>query len=262
MTIAAGFICPDGLVLCADSQQSDETTKYQRDKIFAFEDSLICTGAGSSAFIQTAFDKICDEYKSARPVNKSDARDVAERVITSVHQDHIYKFHPPNDPQRPYVQLILGTRCENGDVALVKTVDDAAYLGSEYEATGLGQYLFEYWARLFYRNNLSMDVMTYIALFILREVKNNADGCGGYSRAVRLPKDKSYPLSHRWYDETEIFAGFPETMARILSVLIDPTTPDQWIEEKLEGFCKHIRLIREQAKAPTLTVKPSRSSLA
>lgn len=257
MTIAAGFICSDGLLLCADSQQSDETTKYQREKIFAFEDCLICTGSGDSAFIKMTFDKLCDEFKSAKPTNRADARDISERTVTAVHEEHIYKFHQPGDSRRPYLQLILGARCQDGELALVKTVDDAAYLGGEYEATGLGQYLFEYWARLFYRNNLSMDVMLYIALFILREVKRNADGCGGYSRVLRMPKDAKYPQKFTWYDENEIFAGFPETMVRILSVLTDPSVPDQWIDERLEGFCKHLRLIREHAKQPPLTLKPS-----
>ena len=78
MTIAAGFICTDGLVVCADGEQTDQTTKYHRSKVFTFGDSLIVTGAGASAHIKMTFDKLCDEYRTAQPVNVSDARDVAE----------------------------------------------------------------------------------------------------------------------------------------------------------------------------------------
>ncbi len=44
MTIAAGFMCSDGIILCADSEHSDEITKFQRSKVFRFGKNLMLTG--------------------------------------------------------------------------------------------------------------------------------------------------------------------------------------------------------------------------
>jgi hypothetical protein len=37
MTIALGFNCPDGIVLCADSMDTDGYTKTKVDKIWCYE---------------------------------------------------------------------------------------------------------------------------------------------------------------------------------------------------------------------------------
>jgi 20S proteasome alpha/beta subunit len=249
MTIAAGVICSDGIILCADSEQSLGEHKFQHDKIFTFEDCLIVTGAGATGFIRMAFDKLCDEYKGARPVNASDARDIVEKVVRNLYAEHIFKFYQPSDPQRPVIEMVVATRCGEGKLALVKTSETAAYLSDSYEVPGIGQPMFEYWASYLYRPNLTMNVMSYLVFFMLREAKKNQQGCGGFSLVKKLCVDpKQTPMVHRVYDENRILADFPESVTRILSVCMDPSVPDQWIEEKLREFSQQVLAIRASEK--------------
>ena len=152
MTIAAGFICSDGIILCADAEQTQGESKYQKDKIFDWNNYLLVTGAGNSAFLTMTFDKLSDRLAETLPDNPSDARRVIEEVVLDVHEKHIFKFSGYSDPNRPSFDIIAAVRCATGELALVKTESDAAYLADMYVATGAGQPLFEYWAKYFYRH--------------------------------------------------------------------------------------------------------------
>jgi 20S proteasome alpha/beta subunit len=159
MTVAAGFVCSDGIILCADSEHSDDIAKFQRPKVFRFGDNLVLTGAGTnSSYIRMAFDKLCDEYKSDIPNGPSAARAALEKITMDVYANHIAPFFEPSDPRRPYIQLLTGTRCTSGELALAKSDDTAVYLSDGYETTGIGDYLFRYWADKFFERDLPMRV--------------------------------------------------------------------------------------------------------
>ena len=109
MTVAAGFVCSDGIILCADSEHSDEITKFQRSKVFRFGDDLVLTGAGQTSYITTAFDKLSDKYRQGIPDTPSGARLALEEVILDVYANHIAPFFEVNS--RPYFPLLTATRC-------------------------------------------------------------------------------------------------------------------------------------------------------
>ena len=50
--------------------------------------------------------------------------------------------------------------------ALVKSQDTAVFLSEAYETTGVGDYLFRYWADKFFESTLSMRVISYLCLFM------------------------------------------------------------------------------------------------
>jgi 20S proteasome alpha/beta subunit len=248
MTIAAGFICSDGIILCADTEHSDGENKYQHQKIFSFGDFLLVTGAGTTAFLRMTFDKLFDAFRARGnpPVNGPDAREMIEEVIREVHDEHIFKFYKPADPSRPEIGLIIAVRCGDGKLALIKTADTAVYLSNSYEVTGIGQPMFEYWASYLHRDTLDMDAMTYLAFFMLKEAKKRTQGCGGYSVVVKLGgPDFRGPMVHRFFDENRIMADFPDSITRVLSVIAKLDVSDRWIEEKLQEFCHHVLAVRQ-----------------
>ncbi|MGH9685796.1 MAG: hypothetical protein ACRD5K_01735 [Candidatus Acidiferrales bacterium] len=248
MTIAAGIVCADGILICADSEVSYAPSKRQREKVYPFENHLLLTGSGNGDFIKMAFDKLCDEYKNSRPVNPSDARQVLETLVLKMYQEHIFSFYQTNDPERPSLNLIVASRCKDGRLALVRTRDTAAILVDRYEATGSGEDLFEYWARLFYRSTLTMDLMSYLTLFILREVKRNVMGCGGESHIVWMPKDESVKIVSRFFSEDMILAGFPDRVVQILVECRDLGVDDKRLERDLEKFVEAVNAVRQAEK--------------
>jgi len=248
MTIAAGIACADGTLICADSEVSYAPSKRQREKVYSFENHLLLTGSGNGDFMKMAFDKLCDEYKSSRPVNPSDARQILETLVLKIHQEHIFSFYQATDPERPSLNLIVASRCKDGRLALVRTRDTAAILVDRYEATGSGEDLFEYWARLFYRSTLTMDLMSYLTLFILREVKSNVMGCGGDSHIVWMPKDENTKVVGRFFTEDMILAGFPDRVVQILVECRDLGVDDKRLERDLVKFVEAVNAVRQEEK--------------
>jgi len=199
------------------------------------------------------FDKICNEFRMSVPVNSSDARDVIEKVILAVHKEHIFSFYQPSDPNRPSLSLLLGVRCSNDELTLIKTQDTATHIGGMYEVTGMGQPLFEYWAKYFYRDNLDLEVMSYLALFMLREVKNSSSYCGGSSQVFKLAKVRPTVRKGSIYSENDLMVGFPDSVVRILSVLTDLSVSDAWIEAKLKEFSERVIAVRVSLKSQAVS---------
>src|SRR6266567_8616567 len=92
MTIAAGVVCSDGIVLAADTEHTRPfVAKYQKPKVFISPDNnLGVTGAGTSDYIKVAFDKLCEKIKV--PSGPLEARRNVEDVIAKMHEQHIVPF--------------------------------------------------------------------------------------------------------------------------------------------------------------------------
>jgi 20S proteasome alpha/beta subunit len=245
MTVAAGFICSDGIILCADSEHSDEISKFQRSKVFRLGKNLVLTGAGHTSYIRMAFDKLSDKYRQGIPDTPSGARLALEEVALDIYANHIAPFFEAGS--RPYFHLLTGTRCTSGAMALVKSEDTAVFLSEGYETTGIGDYLFRYWADKFFESTLPMRVMSYLCLFMLYETTKHVPGCGGACVVRYLPQDPNMKGSQAWYDERSILAGFPDSIAWALAHCQDSTVPLEKIENKMREFADQIATIRRLA---------------
>jgi hypothetical protein len=246
VTIAAGILCSDGIVLCADTEQTDYTGKYQREKVFNFDNKLLLTGAGTSDYIKLAFDKLCDSYRAMQPPNPAAARLMVEEVVLDISREHILPFF--SEGQRPTFDLIIAMRCSDGSPVMVKTQNTIAVLGGFFESVGVGKPLFEYWAQLLYHPNLKMNIVNYICAFILQEVKQNVYACGGHSFVMGLPNDASRTGNHSVYRDGSIFGGFPATVIPVLLKCRDMETSDAEFESAIEEFLGRVRLNRQQER--------------
>lgn len=245
MTIAAGILCSDGIIVCADTEHTGDVSKFQASKIITIDENSLMTGSGSTDYILMTADKLRDEFKAARPADQSDARQLVEAVVKGVHAEHIFSFFDASDPNRPFIDLIVAVRCSGGELALIKTNNSSARLGTNFEFTGSGFPIFEYWCRYFYRDRLTMAGMATLALFMLKEVKKVHPYCGGSSQIFHLPKIEGQPKVTRLFDEDQLLLGFPDNVVKILSACFFEDTPTAWIEDKLHEFATGVRAIHE-----------------
>lgn len=249
MTIAAGTLCTDGILLCADSETGDYVGKYQRRKIRDYEGfPLFVTGAGTTSYIEMAADTIYDTFRAAWPENSRDARQKTEEVILDIHSRHISPFYDNSDSNRPAMDLVIAVRCSDADLALIGSSGTATFLSSDSVSVGSGKHLWEYWAQLFDMTTLPASVASYISLFILREVSDNVPGCGGQVYAVTLPRDENAPAPHRHFNVEKVMVGFPKSIVDVLALCVDPRVMDITFEKELEKLVKAIRDLRLASK--------------
>ena len=256
MTIAAGIVCADGIILCADTEHADDVRKFQAPKIHTIGEHTLLTGAGTTDYIMMAAEKLRDEMKCAQPQNASDARDRVEELVHGIYTRHIFSFYEVSDPYRPQIQLIVAMRCADGNLALVRTNDSAAILSEKFEVSGTGSPIFDYWLRYFYREKLSMEGMAMLALFMLKEVKKVHPACGGTSHIFYLPKVQNAVRGSRLFDDEQLLLGFPDNIVKILSACFYTDTPGEWIEQMLHNFATGVRALHQGEKFRSQYTQP------
>lgn len=248
MTIAAGFHCSDGIVLCADTEHEDYVGKYQREKIFNFQNRVIVTGAGDSDYIKMAFNKLCECEQAPTP---TDARQLIEAVSLEIYDKHVLNYYEVSDRSKPRLDLIVAMRCSNGEPVMVKTAGTVTMFGGFFESVGAGKPLFEYWAQLLYHPELPMNLISYLCLLIVQEVKQNVAGCGGHTFVAGLPNDASRRASQLLYPEGSLFAGFPRSVVPLLVQCRDLRVSDAEWQARIDEFVSGLRMCRQQERIQT-----------
>lgn len=51
MTIAAGILCSDGIIVCANTEHTGDVNKFQAPKVISIDDRTFLTGAGATDYI-------------------------------------------------------------------------------------------------------------------------------------------------------------------------------------------------------------------
>jgi len=255
MTIAAGVRCVDGIVICADTEHTEGEGKYEKLKIFGHDDWLLVSGSGWSDYIRMAFDKLYERFLQNRAKNQRDARQAVEEVILSIYQENIASVFKVGEIGSPEISLIVGVRCLDGDVALIKTAHTSVTLSYAYEAVGIGSNVFNYWAKYFFKFQKSMEITAFFSVFILQEVKSAVPGCGGGTVVSYMPSDLSAPRSYtNFFPGGDPLAGFPQSAVNVLldaSALLNLQSSlaiFQNTAEGLKGLIKSHLEMRERAK--------------
>ena len=170
----AGVRCTDGIIICADTEVTYSDAKFQEEKIWGASDYLLLTGAGATSYMKMAFDKLAEKLSKARPKDQSSARLLVERLVSRIYAEHIFPFSVAGHHVAGQLDiwLIVAIRCENGELALIKTSETSAILVNGFDAVGTGQTIFKYWAGYLFQQAFTMDLASYFAMFMLREAKH------------------------------------------------------------------------------------------
>ena len=261
MTIAAGYVASDGVLICADTEHADDVAKYKKPKAFKLKQHLIVTGAGNSHLLKVATDRLFRTLAQP-PADANAALDIVGDVIYELHERHIFNRYDAASHLRPTLSLIVAVRCADGKLTLIKTQDDSAAFGGAYASAGSGSHLFEYWASHFFDRQLDTEAASYLLLFVLREVKHHVPGCGGDSHVWVLNQDTDRWSKSGLVDEDVILAEFPRSVAQLLVDCIDyPATSDGRFKESTENFVRKINELRESLKA-TRSIETQRQLLS
>jgi hypothetical protein len=248
MTIAAGMRCSDGIVICADTENTDGNFKRQKNKIWGTRERLLVTGAGAVSYLKMAADKLSARIEGRQPDNSEAARSIVERLMRRIHEQHILPLHYSGHPNANDVafSLIIAIRCGDGQLALIKTELTTAVLVNDYEAVGTGADIFNYWARYFLDEaTVNMDVASYFSLFMLREAKDVARNVGGSTFIFKMDSNPLAPKVWRSiWDDKAVLAGFPQSAVKVLLSATNLRNNEKAFEWDLDMFKVAVRQLR------------------
>lgn len=232
MTIAAGFVCMDGIVLCADTQESiPGYTKHSTDKIDRWEDenlTFAITGSGDSEIIQTVAQHIIEagrrEYTPNNYLYGDRAKTLIEEAFLKFFKKHLLPY-PQNE--RPFVELLIAIQCHHNRYLLkasgttVRNLDPGISPGADCIGSGvmLGHSLIE----KLYNPFIDLDDLIIVACYIVFQAKKWVDGCGGNTDLLVLTDKLRTGMSSNEIEALEkLFGQYDQACGHLLTAIANP----------------------------------------
>ena len=160
MTIAAGFRCENGIVICADREVATDSDKYEESKIFTLHPSSIDMNpqavfarSGWLDFVKMTVAKI--RFNANAAANAYEVVEIIEKTILEVHRKHIRWY--PAGGEKPHFSLVVGLRNVDGGLSLYNTIGTAVNQVPDYTSTGVGQTLSSYLSRILTPHELPVE---------------------------------------------------------------------------------------------------------
>jgi hypothetical protein len=248
MTIAAGFRFSQGILLCADTQNTvPGVMKLNASKIVVSDLSkkgggqlAFALSASSVPYAHMAIERCVREVKEYKPKDRTGGgiRLALEDAIEDFHQRHVYPHPNFVSTGTPGFQLLIAARSDvDKTLMLYATNDSAVTEVRDYDTVGAGSFLAHYLIPTIFRHSrMGLADTANVAIHILRETKDYVDSCGMGSEFVVLGNDgkisnvEAFDISS---SET-ISRGFRDAMRRIFVVAADLDTTEQQLKEEFE----------------------------
>ena len=253
MTIAAGFLCEDGIVICADREVSTGIDKWEESKIFTLhtdaetpKTNAIIAGSGWLDYVKMTVDKI---RKRAMFMSTAlEIEEVVEETVLDVHRKHI-RFY--SGEEKPDFDLIVGIRDDSGLILLQSIGTSVRRVPTAFSCIGVGQTLAHYLSRKLKPQDDTASEAASLAIQILDQVKANVPECGGrFSDVAVLPKDgpiiriNPSALLDIEYRSQE----FALLLKPLLMSVTNPILSDKDFEIRVAELTEQCRRIREDSK--------------
>jgi hypothetical protein len=256
VTIAAGFKCSDGFVLCADTQESGQAFKRRvpklemRPKAPAETDicRMVVTGAGSSSFVDSLIEEM---WSAANGAKESRLDEVSGRVKNALieHYRKIWSIYPKQtNPQLlPSASLIFAIWTRNGSELFLARDHDINPI-STYGAVGCGDELAQYICEPLFVSQLNTRQVTLLAIYMLEQVKKNVLDCGGDSHIAVLGNNGAVapiPPIGAFMLENQL-AAFDRSFSHLMLAAVDDGVGDRQFLQVFTIFRDEIIRLRQQ----------------
>lgn len=246
MTIAAGFRCANGIVLCSDTEYTHgQSHKSYATKIAHFAKSnqgfsFAMAGAGAAVFMTRAFDDFADKLENNLPESVPKATEMLEAVLAKLYKKHIFTIPNWQDAGAD-AQFLIAIRTPDGKQDFLKTAETMVAKASEHECVGAGADVGEAIIDLAACPSLAVAEATILAIHTLERVKTTSAFCGG-ATAVIIQEPNGITRERKFRDVSEIEQSLRELQVDITPILL------AWSDDALDEAKFHERVARATAK--------------
>lgn len=274
MTITVGFVCGNGLVLGADSQESFDGSVLKRSvpKLIAFppleseagknpDRRAVFTGSGDSQLIDKLIEELSVEVASANPSIEEIAAAIETR-IKQIYREYRNCYHAG---YMPSAEITYGLWC-GGRIALfhaqgpiVKEIGTMFYPKGKtgrkspppfrvgYKATGQGNELTDYInARMSIPMAINVSEAIVLGTYMLEQAVAHASGCGGAIRIMWIAEDGTADMVDTGAYTSALLRGLDSQLSRIFMATASYAFTDQQMEKTWDEAKKILLKLREE----------------
>jgi hypothetical protein len=194
VTIIAGFKCDEGVVLCADTQETNLSVNKRNvnklrmeppyrsfsQRIAGVDLTVAFCGSGDGPFIDMLIEELWDAAKRCSSHAEASAAIKARLKEMYAKYGAIYQSGYCPNPD------ILYAIRSDGESSLWLAAGPAVVEKTGFECTGAGAALANYIGARMYTSSLTLTQCVILAAYILQQAKNHVEGCGGESHIAVL----------------------------------------------------------------------------
>lgn len=226
MTIAAGFCCSDGVVLCADTQLTiPGSLKYPESKIRMSPDLRACP---VFAFCDDMdYQKQCishfNEAIRTAELNRGHVIRALEQKTVELHQTYYDLYADPTEKLN--ANMLLCLRLDNKR-RLFRIYGPKVSPVEALECIGAGNYLARALAGTYWTSDIPMHRTGIVCTYILADVKKYVDGCGGESHIICLGDNglwEMFPKDGQYFTTEDFETDYEYWKNRIRELTLDYT---------------------------------------
>jgi hypothetical protein len=252
MTIAAGFVHKDGVLLCGDALMEDDYSREYGWKILQLEGSW---GIGCVAFTGTvdyaiaAVENIENRLKEIKP---SAIREKLKAVFKEEYAEHVLAHSKCGEMAGPDYQLLIAIRPNDEKAQLYVTSGTTCHKIKQYRCIGIGSSLASYLLNPYTLGNMREEQIVCLSAYAMAGVKRTIRGCGGLSSFISLRNDGT---THNYLGQA--MPRFVESVSQeftrdvdqaFVSMFCDNDTDAEWNASILANRVRNIRIRWLKAK--------------
>lgn len=198
MTIAAGFVVRDGVLLCSDTLYSSGQIREYRDKLFQWTGKRAAVAFAIAGNAANAWDAVeaCQDALSATRRKALDSASIV-RIVKPViidayarHVDSRKKEHRDN----AWFSILLAVATASDVPKLFESAPTALTAVPQFTCTGNGYDVGRHIIGLAYRPTMTIDEVSMLAILALGATKEIINGIGGQSQFLAMRRDSLSPV--------------------------------------------------------------------
>lgn len=237
MTIAAGFVANDGIVLCADTQQTISgyiKTYDGKVRLYVspgYEVTMAVAGAGTTDYIETARSAIARDFPDHKTL--PEIENYLRQELLKFFDEHLARWAYFPERERPTVELLVGVTGKKIPPSLFHYAG-TAFARTYHKAIGDGVLLANELINRCCSANCTVNELGSLAIYVLSKVKRGVDGCGGETHIVGLRKGGDFALTdHNEIKklESEFLTAEDESNTTFVKALTAKRLPLSWQSE-------------------------------
>ena len=262
MTIIAGFKTEEGVVLCADTQETVGHISKRNVPKLRFEPrdnplfgvhghnsdevaAAFCGAGNNGSFIDKLVDNAWEAAQGCTSLDEVCSEIEASIKVTYAEFGGIYQTG-----YCPEAELIYGVKMSS-HTKLFSALGPVLTLRIEYSSVGVCYYLADFLKQKMYNPYLTLHQCVILAAYVLSQAKEHVEGCGGESHIAVLRNDgvSGRVASDRIDAITKVLALIDDAVSSVLLDAANLEHDDAAFRKKLQLSLDVVAAIRNSKKS-------------
>jgi 20S proteasome alpha/beta subunit len=261
MTYIAAFHCRDGIVVCADTQETiqfgEEAEKQHSEKLYVIDDysyPLAIAGAGLPEPIEAFAQEVRERAKKEKPDTVEKLVALVKAAIAEVYASDM----PVSVNQKEYrtAQYLIAAKPSNGPFTLLKVTGKRVFLVTEKKAIiGYATAPNNALLKRFFTPDLPMQQAVMLAIFLVLQSKAINEGVG-FDTQVAVVTEKAATLEESPYvaNSEQRVSDFMRLTDALFLASIDNSISPSKFPEILAQFGIAVGQLRERFLNETASI--------